>query len=116
MASFAPSRARPSATAFPSPWLDAATSATLSFDPRSTSSLSEAAGETGNTALPFFFPAPQIGIRLIHPIHPDRRKDIDVARIFQAPPPVRHVRWNQQHFALAGDHFAPFEFELQRAF
>ena len=65
---------------------------------------------------PFLLAATQIRIRLIHPIHPDRREHVDVEGVFERHRAMRHVRRNQQHFALAHDHLAAFEIKLQRAF
>src|ERR1035438_5089813 len=97
-ASFAPSRARPSATALPSPVLDAATSATRSFSPRS------------------IWLFPQVGVVFGQPVVPDGAEDVEIEGVFQRHRGVRYVRRDAQH--LAGGHHDRLAFDRKspRAF
>src|SRR6185295_10494569 len=97
-ASDAPSRARPSATALPSPWLEAATIATRPLSPRSIG-----------------LPAAQVRVVLGQPIVTDGTEDVEIERVLERDRAVRDIRRNSQHLALRHHHFAPLQLELERA-
>src|SRR5688572_10556374 len=98
-ASFAPSRARPSAAALPNPWLEAARMATRSLRPRSIG-----------------FPSPQIIVVFDQPIVTDGTEDVEVERVFERHRAMRHIGGDAQHLALRDHHLAAFQFKFQRAF
>src|SRR6266496_1695955 len=81
-ASRAPSLASPIATAFPRPWLEAATMATRSLSPRSIAS------------------APQVRVVLLEPVFTDGAEDVEIECVFERHCTVRHVGGDAQHLAL----------------
>src|ERR1035437_7999361 len=96
-ASLAPSLARPMATAFPKPWLDAATMATRSFSPRSMGS------------------PPQVSVVFLKPVLADGAEDVEIERVFERHGAVRYVAGNAQHLPLSDHDFPTPDLELQRA-
>src|ERR1035437_5375551 len=96
-ASLAPSLASPMATAFPKPWLDAATMATRSLSRRSMGS------------------PPQVRVFFLEPIFADGAEYVEVERLFERHGAVRHARGNAQHLPLSDYDLAAADLELQRA-
>src|SRR5260370_10582605 len=82
-ASLAPSLASPIATAFPKPWLEAATMATRSLSPRSMES------------------PPQVSVVFLEPVFANLAEHVEIERVFERYGPVRHPRRNAQHLPLS---------------
>src|ERR1035437_2336110 len=96
-ASLAPSLASPMATAFPKPWLDAATMATRSFSPRSMES------------------PPQVSVVFLEPVFADGAEYVEIECVFERHGAVRHARGNAQHLPLSDHDLPAADLELQRA-
>src|SRR5215831_6607559 len=98
-ATFAPSRAKPSATALPSPWLPAATMATRSLRPRSIG-----------------LSAPQVRVVFFQPVVADGTEDIEIERVFKGDGAMRNVGGNAKDLALPDYDFLTFQLEFKRPF
>src|SRR6185437_1959484 len=101
IATSAPSRANSSAHSRPSPLLAAATIATFPFSPSSMILAHRILGEKPPQKL-----SAQISVRLLNPVLARRTKNIHVHGILHRFGRVRHVRGNQQHFAVAQNSLA----------